>query len=235
MTHYNVRISSPTQRVSLSPPTKYGVGVNYEIPTKALQYNNIILDDISGSLNGVGRTFNLTDTGTAYYPVNSQQLIVSKNDVILEPEEDYTISSSSIIFTTPPAVADDVWIVALVTTADLTRTINFLVDSGSLEMTSGIKGSVTIDVSGIIDSWKILADQTGTLGVDILKSNYTDFPTFVSIATTSNYPKLLNTNKGFDDVLTGWDTAIRAGDILRFEVINSLNIRRFLISLKLKL
>lgn len=235
MTHYNVRISSPSQRVALSPPTKYGVGVNYEIPTKSLQYNNIILDDISGSLNGIGRTFNLTDNGAAYYPINSQQLIVSQNDIILEPEEDYTISGSNIVFTTAPTTGDDLWIVALVTTADLTRTINFLVDTGSLDMTPGVRGSVTIDVSGIIDSWKILADQTGTLGVDILKSNYTDFPNFVSIATTSNYPKILNNNKGFDDTLSGWDTAIRAGDILRFEVINSLNIRRFLISLKLKL
>jgi hypothetical protein len=235
MTHYNVRISSPSQRVSLSPPTKYGVGVNYEIPTKSLQYNNIILDDISGSLNGIGRTFNLTDEGTAYFPINSQQLIVSQNDIILEPEEDYTISGSSIIFTTPPNTGDDVWIVALVTTADLTRTINFLVDSGSLDLTPGVKGSVTIDVSGIIDSWKILADQSGTLGVDVLKSTYDDFPNFVSIAATSNYPKVINTNKGFDETLSGWDTAIRAGDILRFEVINSLNIRRFLISFKLKL
>lgn len=233
MTHYNVRLSSPSKRVTVSPPTKYGVGVNYEIPTKALQYNNIILDDISGGFNGIGKTFSLYDEGTPYTPVNPQQLIVSKNDVILQPGADYTISNNSIIFTDSPQVADDVWISALVTTADLTRTINFTYDSGSLDIVPGVKGSITIDVSGVIDSWKILADQSGTLGIDILKSNYTDFPSFVSIAGTGSYPTILNTDKGFDDTLSGWDTAIRAGDILKFEVINSLNIRRFLISLKL--
>jgi hypothetical protein len=233
MTHYNVRLSSPSKRVTVSPPTKYDVGVNYEIPTKSLQYNNIILDDISSGFNGIGKTFSLYDDGAAYTPINDQQLIVSQNNIILEPEEDYTISGSSIIFTTSPQVGDDVWIVALVTTADLTRTINFSFDSGSLDLVPGVKGSITLDVSGVIDSWKIFADQTGTLGIDILKSNYTDFPNFVSIAGTGSYPTILNTNKGFDDTLTGWDTAIRAGDILRFEVINSLNIKRFLISLKL--
>lgn len=235
MTHYNVRLSSPSKRVALSAPTKYGVGVNYEIPTKSLQYNNIILDDISSGFNGIGRTFTLYDAGTAYTPINDQQLIVGKNNYILEPTQDFVVSGTSIIFTDPPLSTDDIFIIALVTTADLTRTINFLVDSGSLDMVAGIKGSVTIDVSGVIDSWKILADQTGILSVDIQKSNYTDFPTFTSIVGVGTTPLVYNTNKAFDDTLTSWDTAIRAGDILRFEVINSINIRRFLISLKLKL
>lgn len=233
MTHYNVRLSSPSKRVTVSPPTKYGVEVDYEIPTKSLQYNNIILDDISSGFNGIEKTFSLYDAGNLYTPINDQQLIVGKNNYFLEPSQDFIVSGNSIVFTDAPVSTDDIFIIALVTTADLTRTINFLVDSGSLDMVSGVKGSVTIDVSGIIDSWKILADQTGTLGVDILKTNYTDFPNFVSIAGTGAYPIILNNNKGFDDTLTGWDTVIRAGDILRFEVINSLNIKRFLISLKL--
>jgi hypothetical protein len=90
-------------------------------------------------------------------------------------------------------------------------------------------------VSGIIQSWKIISDQTGILQVDIAKSNFEDYPTFTSISGIANRPTINNTNKGFDDVLNGWDTAVRAGDIFRFEVINSININRFLISFKLKL
>lgn len=78
MTRLNVTLSSPSKRVQLAAPTKYGVGVNYEMPTKALQYNNIILDNISGGFTGVGQTFSLYDNGTLYYPINDQQLIVSK-------------------------------------------------------------------------------------------------------------------------------------------------------------
>ena len=44
-----------------------------------------------------------------------------------------------------------------------------------------------------------------------------------------------DTDKYFDDVLNNWTTTITAGDILRFDVISVNNIRRLLISLKLKL
>lgn len=215
--------------------TKYKLGVNYEIPSKSIQYNNIILDNITNSFNGIGKTFSLTDGGTAYYPINSQQLIVGKNNLILEPEEDYFISQNNIIFSAAPNPGDDVFIIALVTTADLTRTINLIVDSGSFDMLPGDKGRLTLDVSGQIESWKILADQVGNLSLDIKKTTYASYPTSTSIVNF-DYPNLINNNKNFDDDLSNWSTTnLVAGDILTFEVRSSINIRRFLISLKLKL
>lgn len=234
MTQYDVTISQNRKRVTLSAPTKYGVGVDYQIPSKSLQYNNIILDDISGGFNGIGKTFSLYDDGTPYTPINDQQLLVGKNNYFLEPSEDFVVSGSSIIFSEAPLPTDDIFIIALVTTADLTRTVNFIVDSGNVQMTPGDKGLLTIDVSGIIDSWKILSDDPGILQVDIKKSDYSTYPNFTSICG-GNYPTINNTDKGFDDVLTGWDTAIRAGDILQFAVNYSVDITRFLISFKLKL
>jgi len=101
-------------------------------------------------------------------------------------------------------------------------------------MLSGNKGSVTIDVSGIIESLTIFSDQEGDLTLDIKKSNYTNFPTFTSIVG-GVYPQFLNARKVKDDVLNNWDKTIVAGDILTFDVIAVNNINRFLISLKLKL
>lgn len=225
---------SNNYRVRVEPRPNYRLGVNYEIPTKAHQYNNIILDDISGGFTGIAQTFSLYDSGSAYTPVNDQQLIVSQNDVILEPSVDYTVSGSSIIFATAPSPGDDVWINALVTTADLTRTVNMIVDSGSLAMTAGNKGSLTLDVAGSIASVTILSDQTGSVRVDIKKSNYSNYPTFTSIVGSS-YPQITNSNKYFDDTLSGWTTDFTAGDIFQFEVIYSINITRFVISLKLNL
>jgi len=232
--NYRVRVNTPSQKVKLSPPENYRLGVNYEIPSKAQQYNNIILDNISGGFTGIAQTFALFDNGTVYTPINDQQLIVSRNDVILEPSVDYTVAGSSIIFTTPPNPGDDVWINALVTTADLTRTINLIVDSGSLPMSPGNKGSLTLDVSGTIESVKILSDQVGRVRVDIKKSTYSTYPTFTSIVG-SNYPQIIDGNKYFDDVLSGWTPGVIAGDIFQFEVIYSINITRFVISLKLNL
>jgi hypothetical protein len=225
---------SNNYRVRVNSTPNYRLGVNYEIPTKAQQYNNIILDDISGGFTGIAKTFTLYDNGTLYTPASDQQLIVSRNDVVLEPSVDYITSGTSIVFTTAPSPGDDVWINALVTTADLTRTINMIVDSGSLAMTPGNKGSLTLDVVGSIASVTVLSDQTGSVRVDIKKSNYSTYPTFTSIVGSS-YPQITNSNKYFDDVLSGWTKSFTAGDIFQFEVIYSINITRFVISLKLNL
>lgn len=220
--------------VTLNEPGPYRIGVDYEIPTKSIQYGNIILDNINSQFTGVAHTFGLYSSSTSYVPINDQQLIVVKNNLVMEPNEDYTTSSNNIIFTSAPNPGDDVFIIALATTADLTRTINYVVDSGSISMLSGNKGSVTLDVSGVLESLTILSDQQGDLTLDIKKSNYSTFPTFTSIVG-GTYPQMTNSRKVRDDVLTGWTKTIIAGDILTFDVISVNNINRFLISLKLKL
>lgn len=220
--------------VTVNQPDPYNIGVNYEIPTKSVQYGNVILDNINSSFNGTTVNFPLSATGNSYLPINDQQLIVSKNNLILEPTEDFTISGSNIIFTVPPIPGDDVFIIALATTADLTRTINYVIDSGSSPMIPGKKGKVTLDVSGIIESVKVFSDQVGGVVFEISKSNYNNYPVFTSI-TGGQRVQLISSDKYFDDVLNNWDKTIVAGDILDFEVISVSNIRRFLISLKLKL
>jgi hypothetical protein len=220
--------------VTLNEPGPYRIGVDYEIPTKSIQYGNIILDNINSQFTGVAYTFGLSASGNSYVPINDQQLIVVKNNLVMEPIEDYTTSTNNIIFTSAPNPGDDVFIIALATTADLTRTINYVIDSGSIAMLSGNKGSVTLDVSGVIESLVILADQQGDLTLDIKKSNYSTFPTFTSIVG-GVYPQMTNSRKVRDDNLTGWDTTLVAGDILTFDVIAVNNINRFLVSLKLKL
>jgi len=219
--------------VTLNQPGSYNVGVDYEIPSKSIQYGNIVLDGLSG-FNGIGKTFSLTDQGVAYNPNNDQQLIVSKNNLLLEPGEDYVISGDKIIFTVAPAANDDTFIIALATAADLTRSVNFVIDSGSSPMLPGSKGKVTIDVSGVIESVKVLADQTGDIVLELSKSDFNAYPTFTTI-TNNQRIQLASQNKYFDDVLNNWDTTIVAGDILDFEVVSVNNIRRLLISLKLKL
>ena len=204
--------------VQLNQPGSYNVGVDYEIPSKSIQYGNIVLDGLSG-FNGIGKTFSLTDQGVAYNPNNNQQLIVSKNNLLLEPGEDYVISGDKIIFTVAPAANDDTFIIALATAADLTRSVNFVIDSGSSPMLPGSKGKVTIDVSGVIESVKVLADQTGDIVLELSKSDFNAYPTFTTL-TNNQRIQLTGQNKYFDDVLNNWDTTIVAGDILDLSLIH---------------
>ena len=219
--------------VTLNEPGKYNVGVDYEIPSKSIQYGNIIIGKTPVQ-DGAETTFNLNDQGAAYTPNNNQQLIVTKNGLFLDPSNDYNISGDKVVFTTPPAANDDVVIIALAAAADLTRTVNYVIDSGSLPMQPGDKGKLTIDVTGLIENIRVLSDQTGDIVLEIEKCTFADYPNFSSI-TGGSRVQLTNSDKYFDDVLNNWTTTIGAGDILRFTVVSVNNIRRLLISLKLKL
>jgi len=60
------------------------------------------LDNISGSFNGSTTTFNLTSSSVAVTPVNAQQLVINIGNVMQNPGDDYTVSGSTITFTTAP-------------------------------------------------------------------------------------------------------------------------------------
>lgn len=225
MTDYNVILGQNDQ---------FNIGVSYEIPSKSNQYQNLIVDDIASQFNGTLQTFALEVNGEPYYPVNEQQLIVSVNGVVLEPAVDYTILDDQITFTVAPTSGSDSFIVAMATTADLTRTINYVVDATPNVVSSGVKGQVTIDVTGTIESWTLVADTPGNLVVDVQKTTYQNYPSFSSIVGTEK-PTLTSQSKNKDDGLSTWNTLLNAGDILRFEVESCDLIKQFMIAMKLKL
>ena len=241
MPKYNVSVKSSNYQVLSEPQKKYNVGVNYEIPSKYLQYGNEILDTSGWTFDGTTTGYSLIDSsGDPYTPINDQQLIVCINGLVQVPGIDYTTSGTSLIFTTAPSSSDTVYVVGLSTTADLTRTINFVVDAGSAPMSQGIKGEMTLDVTGKIQSWTIIADQEGRLQLDILKADYDNFPNFSSICG-SERPTLGNISSGAEErinrntTISTWNTALNAGDILQFEIVYALNIQRCVVSLKLAL
>ena len=235
MPTYNVSVQNSNYNVLSSSQKKYAVGVSYDIPVKYLQNNNIVLDDVTSQFDGVRTGFNLTNSNVAYTPTDSSQLIVSINGLIQHPGIDYSVTGSSIVLASAPNVGDRMFIVALSTTADLTRTINFVHNSGSFDMSTGDKGELNIDVTGRIDSWTLTSDSAGSLVVDVEKCSFNDYPNFQSICGT-NKPTLNSTVKATNDALSGvWTDDIIAGDIIRFKVDSVTNIRRFMLALKLLL
>ena len=61
------------------------------------------LDNISGSFNGSTTTFNLTVSSIAVSPATAQQLLINIGNVMQNPGDDYTVSGSTITFTTAPS------------------------------------------------------------------------------------------------------------------------------------
>lgn len=226
MTNYDVRLTSQD---------RFAVDVNYEIPLKQVQYNNLIIDNIANQFNGTLTSFTLYVNGEEYFPINEQQLLISIDDVLLEPVVDYQISGSTITFINAPSGGVNFSGVALVTTADLTRTIAFILDNGSQDITVGSKGFLHLDVSGTIESWAVLSEQTGSIAVDIQKTTYDDYPNNFTSMVGSEYPRMISQSKNKDDNLTTWTKQVNANDVLDFRVLSCSGIRKCTVTLKLKL
>jgi hypothetical protein len=112
-------------------------------------------------------------------------------------------------------------------------TITFVIDGGGSAITTGQKGHLEIPFACTITRVTLLADQSGSIVIDIWKDTYANFPpTDADSITASAPPTISSAQKSQDSTLTGWTTAIAAGDILAFNVDSCSTITRVTISLK---
>ena len=234
MADYEITFDAGSYNVNVDTSTpSYNLGVNYEIPSKSTQYTNLLVDDIKGQFDGTKTTFNITVGGNPYVPKDPQQLLVSVADVILQPGVDYQIAGSTIIFTNPPTAGQDFWSSALSANADLTRTINFVLDNGSFDITTGSKGQLNLDVTGRIESWMLVADTVGSIVIDVKKDTFATYPDSLTSIVGSEYPRLSSEKKARDESLSTWSTQLTAGDILDFDVVSCSGIKKCSLFLRL--
>jgi len=112
-------------------------------------------------------------------------------------------------------------------------TITFIIDGGGSAITTGEKGHLRIPFACTINRVTMLADQSGSIVVDIWKKAYATFPPADGDSITAAAPPTITTaQKSQDSTLTDWTTAITAGDILAFNVDSITAIQRVTISLK---
>lgn len=115
------------------------------------------------------------------------------------------------------------------------RTITFIIDGGGATITTGLKGYLEIPFACTIQQWTLLADQSGSIVVDLWKDTYANYPPVVGdVITASAKPTITTATKGQSSTLTGWTTAIAAGDILAFNVNSVTTCQRVTISIKVK-
>ena len=113
--------------------------------------------------------------------------------------------------------------------------INFIIDGGGSAITAGEKGHVEVPFACTIRAVRLLADQTGSIKVDIWKDTYANFPpTDVDSITGANEPEIVSGVKDEDTTLTGWTTSIAKGDILAFNVDTVATVQRVTVSLSVK-
>lgn len=118
-------------------------------------------------------------------------------------------------------------------TVTRTRTFNFIIDGGGSTITTGVKGDIIIDAACTITQVTLLADQSGSIVIDLWKDSYGNHPpTVADTITASAKPTISSATKAQDSTLTGWTKNITAGDIIRFNVDSVTSIQRCLVSIR---
>lgn len=115
----------------------------------------------------------------------------------------------------------------------LTKTITAIIDGGGTAIATGIKGDLEISFGCTIQRVTMLADQTGSIVVDVWKDTYSNYPPVDADSITASAPPTIASSiKSQNSTLTGWTTAIAAGDVLRFNVDSCTSITRVTISMQ---
>lgn len=110
--------------------------------------------------------------------------------------------------------------------------IEFIIDGGGSAITTGIKGDLQIPFACTINSWTIMADQSGSIVIDVWKDTFANYPpTGADSVTGSAKPTLSAAQAATSSTLTGWTTSISANDIIRYNVDSASTVTRVTISL----
>lgn len=110
---------------------------------------------------------------------------------------------------------------------------NCVIDGGGSEIADGIKGDIEMPFAGTITSVRLLADQSGSIVVDIWKDTYANYPPTDAVSITSSTPPTITTDIQSEDVtLTNWTKTFSAGDILRFNVDSCTTHTRVTLSIR---
>ena len=102
---------------------------------------------------------------------------------------------------------------------------SFLIDGGGAVITTGIKGDLVVPFAATITTHTALADQTGSVTVDVWKDSYANYPPVAAdLAFTVALAAGIKNQ-------TGVSIAVASGDILRFSVASVATIQRVTIAL----
>lgn len=110
----------------------------------------------------------------------------------------------------------------------ITRTIGITIDGGGSAITTGVKGYLpACPFAGTITAATLIADQTGSIVIDVWKDTYANAPPDNSDSITASAPPTLSSaQKSQDSTLTGWTTSVSSGDVFGFNVDSATTVTR---------
>jgi len=117
---------------------------------------------------------------------------------------------------------------------DAYDTIQYVINPGAT-ITTGIKGDIMIPFNCTVLGWDIVADQTGSIVIDIWKDTYANYPpTVADTITGSEKPTITAALKNQDTSLSSWTTSLTRGDWLRYNVDSVATVTRVTVVIRVK-
>lgn len=114
------------------------------------------------------------------------------------------------------------------------ESIRFVLENSGAALTTGLKGFYRVPFAGTLTAARLLADQSGSIVVDIWKDTYANFPpTVADTITAAAKPTIAAAVKAEDVTLTGWTTAVAEGDILAFNIDSVATVTRVEVELSI--
>ena len=197
-----------------------GVSITYNPSIDTLTVPNI-----SGSLYGTASVATFVSTsidngGVIFYPmlasssVGNTGIFIDTVDMIYNQVTATTwltqVSASGI---TASAVT------ASILHSGMSGSINFNDNNGSTPIPTGSKGTFVVGNNMLLSSYTLYCNTSGSIAVEILRSNYNTYPTFSSI-TNGNYVQVVSQSLT-QSAIVGWSSSLFTGDILNFVVTSS--------------
>jgi hypothetical protein len=116
----------------------------------------------------------------------------------------------------------------------LDSAIVFSLDAGSDVLTTGVKFDFYVPFNATITEWVILANETGSVVIDVWKDTYGNYPpTNADSITASAKPTVTSALKAQSSTLTGWTTSLDTGQTLRINVDSVTSIKKLTLVLKI--
>ena len=113
------------------------------------------------------------------------------------------------------------------------KCIEFVIDGGGSAITTGQKGHLLVPLVSRLSGVTMVADQVGSIVVDVWVDTYTNFPpTNADTITSVTPPTITAAQKSRDETLTDWTTLLHTSDVLAFNVDSCTDIERVTISLR---
>lgn len=113
-----------------------------------------------------------------------------------------------------------------------TGVLNITVEGGTNVVSTGTKTNMTMPFDMTLDSWRVLASDTGTIYFSLYKGTYDDYPPATKMHGGLTGPHIVAGIKDQETNLSGWTgPSLGSGEILRVDVDGAQTITNATLSM----